>query len=112
MEITVTVERELTELFDIPSEEISDCIKKVLSEKQRSHSYIKTVKNGDGFDTIIKPIGWPFILSTKMNITFVNDKLRTEVVVKTKSQWFVLGDAFNAYNGYINKFLKSLRKYS
>jgi hypothetical protein len=108
----MTVTRKVTELLNIPTVDISDHIKQVLSEKERFYSYINTVKNDDGFETTVKPIGWPFILSTKMNITFVNHNEQTEVTVNTQSQWFILGDGFNAYNGYINKFLDGLRKYS
>jgi hypothetical protein len=106
------VTRKVTELLNIPTVDICDHIKQVLSEKERFHSYINTIKKDDGFETTVKPIGWPFILSTKMDITFVKHNEQTEVTVNTQSQWFILGDGFNAYNGYINKFLDGLRKYS
>ena len=108
----MTVTRKASELLNIPTKEVCDRIKKVLSEKQRSYSYINTIENDDGFDTTVKPILWPFILSTKMNITFADHNDKTEVIVSTQSQWFILGDAFNAYNGYIRTFLDGLRKYS
>ena len=100
----MTVIRKVSELLNIPTMEVSVHIKKVLSEKQRFYSYINTIENDDGFDTTVKPILWPFFLSTKMNITFANNNEKTEVIVSTQSQWFILGDGFNAYNGYIRTF--------
>ena len=109
----MTVKREVVELFEIPFNEISGFIEKVLTEKQRFYSYTKTIQSADDcFETVIKPIGWPFILSTKMNITFNKAENATEVVIQIISQKWVLGDSFNMYNGYINKFLESLHKYS
>ena len=108
----MTVKRESTELLNIPTVEISDYIRKVLGENQKFYSYMKTVQHDDEFETTIKPTGWPFLLSTKMNITFAKKKEKTEVVVRTTSQRFVFGDAFNMYNNYIDNFLGDLRKYS
>jgi hypothetical protein len=112
MECPMTVTRKASELLNIPTMEICDHIKKVLSEKQRFYSYINIIENDDGFDTTVKPILWPFFLSTKMNITFADYNEKTEVIVSTQSQWFILGDGFNAYNRYIKTFLDGLRKYS
>ncbi|MBU3005355.1 hypothetical protein [Paraglaciecola arctica] len=108
----MTVKREASELLNIPTMEVCDHVKKVLSENQRSYSYSKTTKNDNGFVTTVKPVLWPFILSTKMNISFVDYNEKTEVIVSTQSQWFILGDVFNAYDGYIRTFFDSLRKYS
>jgi hypothetical protein len=84
MESLVIVTRKATELLNIPTVEICDHIKQALSEKQRFYSYINTIKNNDGFETTIKPIVWPFILPTKMNIIFVNHHEQTEVTVIPK----------------------------
>jgi len=109
----MTVKREVAESFKIPFQEISGFIEQVLTEGQKFYSYTKIVHRADdGFDTVIKPIGWPFILSTKMNISFNKAGDATEVVIKTISQKWIFGDSFNMYNGYIRKFLDSLRKYS
>ncbi|MBA6304671.1 hypothetical protein [Colwellia sp. MB02u-14] len=109
----MTVKREVAELFEVPLNEISGFIEKVLTEKQRFYSFTKTNRSADDcFETVIKPIGWPFILSTKMIITFNEVENATEVVIQTTSQKWVFNDSFNMYNGYINKLLESLRKYS
>ena len=108
----MTVKREFTELLNIPAVEISDYISKALSEKKTFYSYIKTVQHDDEFETTIKPTGWPFVLSTKMNITFAKKGEQTEVVIRTTSQRFVFGDAFNMYNNYIKNFLYDFHKYS
>jgi hypothetical protein len=33
---------------------------------------------------------------------------RTQEEVMTRSQWYILGDIFDMYNGYINQFLQAL----
>jgi hypothetical protein len=109
----VTVKREIAESFEIPIQEISGYIETILSKKERFYSYTKTTQSTDGcFETVIKPIGWPFILSTQMSICFYQGENATDVVVQTTSQKWVFNDSFNMYNGYINKFLDCLRKYS
>ena len=33
----------------------------------------------------------------------------TQVVAKTKSQWFIFGDVFDYYNGYLRDFFSDVR---
>ncbi|MBA6391890.1 hypothetical protein H4J38_14035 [Colwellia sp. BRX10-3] len=109
----MTVKREIAESFEIPVQEISGYIKTILSEKKRFYSYTQITQiTEDCFDTVIKPIGWPLILSTKMTITFYKNEELTEVLVRTTSKKMVFHDLFNMYNGYINNFLGRLRSYS
>lgn len=55
---------------------------------------------------IITP-GFP-LLSTKMTIHLRMVADQTYVEVSTRSQWYILGDIFNMYNGYIDQFLHAL----
>ncbi|MCJ8294690.1 MAG: hypothetical protein MJK15_09810 [Colwellia sp.] len=53
----MTVTRKVTELLNIPTVDICDHIKQVLSDKERFYSYINTIKNDDAFEATVKPIG-------------------------------------------------------
>ena len=109
----MTVKREITESFEIPTQEISGYIETILCKKEKFYSYTKTTKSAnDCFETVIKPIGWPFVLSTKMIICFSQGGNTTDVVVKTISQKWVFHDSLNTYNRYIYRFLDCLREYS
>ncbi len=102
----MTVKRSQKKEFSVPLDRMINLLRKVLSEKQGSYKYIKTVESKDGtsFSTVIKPFLYPLILSTKLYIEIhkVSDD-RTAVEINTKSQWFIMGDIFNCYNRYIRK---------
>jgi hypothetical protein len=107
----LTVERNQKKEFLVSLDYMINLVRKVLSEKQGSYTYIKTVEGKDGtsFSTVIKPNLYPLLLSTRLyiEITKAGDD-RTAVEVKTKSQWFITGDIFNCYNRYIRKFLMQI----
>ena len=70
--------------------------------------YRQTSVNRDSatVTTTITP-GFP-LLSTRMTIHLRTVADQTYVDVSTRSQWYILGDILNMYNGYIDQFLHAL----
>ena len=106
----MTVIRNKIQEFAFPHDSVVSLIRKVLSEDQKSYKYAQTEENVDGtsIKTRIKP-NLPLLLSTQLFIEVdevVEDN--SSVTVKTKSQWYILGDIFNRYNKYIREFLEKL----
>jgi len=107
----MTVIRNEKKEFSAPLDRAINTVRKVLSEKQSSYIYTKTIEGTDGtsFSTVIKPNLYPLLLSTQLfiEITKIADNI-SAVEVKTKSQWFIIGDIFNYYNKYIHEFFKKI----
>ena len=107
----MTVKRIKKKEFSVSPDHMINLVRKILSEKQGSYTYIKTVEGKDGasFSTVIKPHLYPLLLSTQLfiEITKVGND-RTAVEVRTKSQWFITCDIFNCYNRYIREFLMKI----
>jgi hypothetical protein len=108
----MTVRREQAQVFHAPCTQVTEAVRSVLSQGIESYSYCHTAEAEDHllFDTVIRPSLWPLMLATKMAICLEPDELQTKVTVRTRSQWFLLGDAFDFYRGYIYDFLEALRR--
>jgi hypothetical protein len=101
----VTVERAKSVMVPADQRVVMHAIEQILREQAL---YRQTSINRDTstVTTIITP-GFP-LLSTKMIVHLRTEADQTKVEVLTRSQWYVLGDIFNMYNGYTDRFLQSL----
>jgi len=108
----LTVKREQSAVFFASGAEVARAVRSVLAHGQATYAYREVFEADDGltFNLVITPSMWPFILSTRMVITLYSDGWETEVVVETQSQWFILGDVFDCYGGYIRDVLGAIRR--
>jgi hypothetical protein len=108
----MTVRREQSEVFKAPSAKVIGAIRSALADKLDTCSFKHTVEAEDHlvFNTVARPSWWPLVLETKMNISLEPGESQTKVTVRIRSQWFLLGDAFDYYGGYIYDILKAIRR--
>ena len=108
----MTVKRQQKNEIHAPVELVRGAIQTVLAKGGSSYRYDKSTldKDSDCFKAVIVPSLWPLLLSTKISICTVPEKTTTKVIVETCSQWFILGDIFNYYTGYITDFLNALKQ--
>jgi hypothetical protein len=101
----MTVERTKSAFFPANQDLVLNTIEQILPE---TDGYRQTSVNGDSatVTTLITP-GFP-LLSTKMTLHLHTVAGQTYVQVTTRSQWYILGDVFNMYNGQIDQFLHAL----
>ena len=59
------------------------------------------------FSVNVRP-NW-LLLGTEMKVELEPFSAGTQVLVETKSQFFIMGDVFGFYDGYIQSFLSDLR---
>jgi hypothetical protein len=102
----MTVRRNSDDYFDAAPSVVANAVRAVLS---RRPPYIKTSETEKDvlFKTNVRPNWW--LLGTNMTIQLQPSSGGTQVVAKTQSQIFVLGDVFDFYNRYIRDFLRDLR---
>jgi len=107
----VTVVRQSSEKFDASPGHLLGSILTILKTGQQKYSYVDTeVDRGSGkIHTRIRPNLWPLLLSTRLDIQIQGGDMTSSVKVRTRSQWFILGDVFNFYRSYIRDLLNSLR---
>jgi len=105
----MTVERQYTEKFRVSCSRMLDAIREVLAEGDPSHSYQDTeeTEGGRRITTTVKPRQWLF-LTTALSIDLDPEDTNTRVSVRTRSQWFIIGDVFNMFGGYIRDLLQSV----
>jgi len=102
----MTVRRHSDDYFEAAPPAVAGAVRIVLA---RRPPYIQTseLEKDVVFKTNVKPSWW--LLGTDMTIQLQPSSGGTQVVAKTQSQWFILGDIFNYYNRYIRDFLRDLR---
>ena len=107
----MTVRRQDSEEFDASPEQVLASIFRILKRGQQKYSYVDTEVNSDSGEvhTRIKPNWWPLFLSSRLHIQVEGGDTASSVVVRTRSQWFILGDFFDFYHSYIRDLLSSLR---
>jgi hypothetical protein len=101
----MTVERAKSVMVPADQRLVMHAIEQIL----REHAlYRQTSINRDTstVTTTITP-GFP-LLSTKLIVHVRTGANQTQVEVLTRSQWYILGDIFNLYSGYIDRFLQAL----
>lgn len=105
----MTVERHTTQEFDAPIDRVTSALRDILCEQRSSqYKYTETRElRGGLFETRISPF-MPLMLSTRMTIALASLGARTRVTVSTRSQWFILGDVFEMYRGYIEDCFLSI----
>ena len=106
----MTVERQKSKKFQAPYSRVLGGLRKVLAEGQQTYSYQGTVEGQDGMriTTTVRPRLWPLLLSTRLSIDLDPDSAGTRVSVQTRSQWFIIGDVFDMYRGYIRDLLEAV----
>ncbi len=105
----MTVERHDTRDFDAELPRVVSALREVLSEGQSWHRYTELQETDGGvFEARIRPLFWPLVLSTGITITLHDKGSRTTVALETRSQWYIFGDVFNMYRGYIKDIFSSL----
>ena len=102
----MTVRRHSDDYFDAAVPAVARAVRIVLAQRP---PYIQTneLEKDAVFMTNVKPSLW--LLGTNMTIHLQPSSGGTQVVAKTQSQWFILGDIFNYYDRYIRDFLRDLR---
>jgi hypothetical protein len=102
----MTVVRHLDGFFDAPLVTVANGVRTVLAKKPPYRNTIEVAKD-TLFKTNVKPSWW--LMGTDMTIKLQPSSGRTQVVVKTQSQRFVVGDIFDCYKRYIRDFLRDLQ---
>jgi hypothetical protein len=102
----MTVRRHSDDYFEAAPSAVATAVRIVLS---RRPPYIQTSETEKVtiFTTNVKPKWW--LLGTDMTVHLQPSSGGTQVVAKTESQFFIMGDVFGFYNRYIRDFLKDLR---
>ncbi len=101
----MTVERAKSMVVPVDQRLIMHAIEQIL-RAQALYRQTNINRDTSTVTTTITP-GFP-LLSTKMIVHLRSGANQTQVDVLTRSQWYILGDIFNLYNGYIDRFLHAL----
>jgi hypothetical protein len=82
----------------------------VLKGGMPTYRYVppKVFANNKVIVSRIKPMLWPLLLSTEFTVEIEPLDEHCVVRASTKSQLFLLGDAFGFYDGYIRDFFDAL----
>ena len=102
----MTVRRHSDDFFDAAPPAVASAARTVLARRPPYVHTTETEKDAV-FKAHVKPRWW--LLATEMTVQLQASSGGTQVVVKTESQWFIMGDIFNYYNRYIRDFLRDLR---
>jgi hypothetical protein len=108
----MTVNCQRQEELNFPVDLVIDAIRVVLAKGGNAFRYDRVVFDEDSkhFSAVIMPWLWPLVLSTKIEIVIIPDRLQTAVAVETCSQKFILGDKYHEYDRYIADFLGCLNQ--
>jgi hypothetical protein len=101
----VTVERVKSVTVPVDQRLVLHAVEQILRE-QALYRQISINPDTATVTTTITP-GFG-LLSTKMLVSLRAEADQTQVEVMTRSQWYILGDIFNMYYGYIHQFLQAL----
>ena len=102
----MTVRRHGHAHFEVPRPIVARVVRAVLSQPPYLRTY-ETEPNA-AFRTNVKP-GW-WLSGTDMTIELNDSAGGTTVTAETKSQFYILGDVFGFYDGYIQSFLADVRR--
>ncbi|MGH7963139.1 MAG: hypothetical protein ACRERD_15130 [Candidatus Binatia bacterium] len=102
----MSVQRQKDDSFDAAPAAVAAAVRAVLSHRPPYVSMTETERD-TAFETNVKPSWW--LLGTDMTVVLQPLPTGTQVVAKTKSQWFIYGDVFDYYNGYLRDFFRDVR---
>jgi hypothetical protein len=79
--------------------EVHEAVDRTLQSFREYHG---GTRSGDQWQVRIRPLGWPVVVSTAVSIHVVptNDS-EVDLVLETRSQWFILGDVFKLQERYL-----------
>ncbi len=102
----MSVRRQKDDCFDATPPAVAAALRVVLSRRP-PYSHTTETQRDTTFKTNVKPSWW--LLGTDMTIELQPSPTGTQVVAKTASQWFILGDAFDYYNRYLRDLFRDVR---
>jgi hypothetical protein len=93
-------------MFDANPVVVARATRSVLSRRPQ---YVRSdeVEADAVFNANVRP-SW-LMLGTDMKVELQPFPAGTQVLVETKSQFYIMGDVFGFYEGYIQSFLSDLR---
>ena len=100
------VRRQKDDCFDAAPLDVAAAVRAVLSRRP-PYVHMTETQSDTTFNTNVKPSWW--LLGTDLTIELQGSPTGTQVVAKTTSQWFILGDVFNYYNRYLRDFFIDVR---
>jgi hypothetical protein len=108
------VRRHQVDIFALPIERIRAAVAAALRHPPTGCRYVKTrIENGgDRASTTVRPWLWPLLLDTRMTLEIVplGPPGLFKVSAGTQAQWFITGDVFGFYLGYIAHALGEVRR--
>jgi hypothetical protein len=108
----MTVRKSRSRKFTDPQESVVSRVLEVLESGQRTYRYTDPIVHDDGrrIETRVKPLLWPLMLATPMEIEVEpQQEGGCTVTVWIRSQWFIYADIFGFYDRYIEDLFWSLR---
>ena len=102
----MTVRRHSDDCFDAVPAVVAKAVRTVLARRP-PYAKVNEAEKDRIFKTNVKPSWW--LLGTELIIELQPSSGGTQVRVDTKSQWFIMGDVLDYYNGYIRDLLRDLR---
>lgn len=100
------VRRQQDDCFDATPLDVAAAVRVVLSQRP-PYVHMTETQSDTSFIANVKPSWW--LLGTDLTIDLHPSPAGTQVVAKTTSQWFILGDVFNYYNRYLSDFFRDVR---
>lgn len=100
------VHRQQTDHLDAQPPAVAAAVRIVLSRRP-PYDHATELKRDAIFKANVKPSRW--LLGTDMTIELQPSPAGTQVVAKTASQWFIIGDVFDYYNRYLLDFFTAVR---
>ena len=102
----MSVRRQKGDYLDASPLAVAAAVRVVLSRRPPYFDTTETQRDTT-FKTNVKPSWW--LLGTDMTIELQPSPSGTQVVARTASQWFILGDAFDYYDRYLRDFLRDVK---
>jgi len=109
----MALERKQDANFNSSYSTIKASIMRTLHNKKGSYKYINTHEESEELIiTTIKPLFWPLILKTTLEIKIKKNNNIINICAKTVAQPQITGDIFKMYTRYLNDFFTALNKNS
>ena len=102
----MTVRRHSEEHFEAAPTAVASAVRTVLARRP-PYGRADEMEKDAVFKTNVKPSWW--MAGTDMTIHLQPSSRGTQVKVDTKSQWYIMGDAFDYYGRFLRDFFGDLR---